>query len=234
MKNNKRNIYSALVSSALALSLPVVAFAADIDEKKAVDIALADADYKVSDVIYSHAEYDFDDGREKWDVEFLVKDNEGLYREYSYEISVSDGHILEKEWEVEDDYRPSDEKADVKQKDNKKADKKDNKADEKASKDVADVKAEDIGKDKAKELALRAFGLDEKDVKILKLKKDHDDGAEVYEVKFRQGFKAKYSCDVLSHSGQVIDKDVEYVEGFFNKVEFGFELFEDWLEGLFD
>ena len=229
MKNNKRNILSSVFSAALALALSASAYAADIDEGKAVEIALKDASFSPADVIYSNAEYDLDDGREKWEVEFLVQDEDGLYREYSYEISADDGRIIEKEWDFEEDYRPSSEaeKADKEQKGEKSR----KKAEEKAP---ADEKAQDIGKDKAYALAVEAFGFDENEVKLLKLKKDRDDGCEVYEVEFRQGFKAKYSCDVLAYSGEIIDKDAEYVEGFFNKIEFGFELFGDWLEGLFD
>ena len=223
MKNNKRNIFSALASAALALSFSVVAFAAEIDESKAIDIAVSDANYKASDVIYSKAEFDFDDGREKWDVEFLVKDSDGLYREYSYELSAKDGHIIEKEWDIEDDYIPS--RVSPEKPKGEKAEK---------VKDKQVHQQQDIGKDKAKELAVKSFDLDEKDVKILKIRKDYDKGVEVYEIKFRQGLKAKYSCDVLAYSGEVAHKDAEYVDGFFNKVEFGFELFGDWLEGLFD
>ncbi len=82
----------------LALSVPV--FAADISKAQAEDIALRDAGYSSSQVVYLNSRQDRDDGRLEYDVEFAVNNSDGSYVEYDYEIS-ADGRILSKDVDVE-------------------------------------------------------------------------------------------------------------------------------------
>lgn len=60
--------------------------------------ALADAGFAESEVRMKRTEKDFDDGIERFEVEFFGPDG----KEYSYEISVADGKILSREAEYDD------------------------------------------------------------------------------------------------------------------------------------
>ncbi len=104
MKKNLRKVSALVLALFLLFSLSFFAFAADISKDQAIDIALGDAGYSASDVVYVNAKFDHDDGLRKWDVDFLVEE-QGLYRDYDYEISAADGRILEKDWEYDNDYR---------------------------------------------------------------------------------------------------------------------------------
>ena len=68
-----------------------------ITENEALDIALKDAGISKKDISYSEVHKDFDDGVSKYDVEFHVG-----RKEYSYDIAVKDGKILEHEAEIDD------------------------------------------------------------------------------------------------------------------------------------
>lgn len=68
--------------------------------------------------------------------------------------------------------------------------------------------AGDIGKEKAKAIALSDANVSEADAQSLKCKKDTDDGRTVYEIKFAaNGIKYEYEIDAAS--GTILDKDRE-------------------------
>lgn len=104
-KTLKKTLAIALTLIAL-FALSLTAFAADISAEDAKAIALKDAGFTSADAIYIAAEYELDDGWKKWNVDFLVQDENGYYVDYDYEISASDGRILERDWDYEDDYIP--------------------------------------------------------------------------------------------------------------------------------
>lgn len=92
---------------------------------------------------------------------------------------------------------------------------------------------EDIGLERAKQIALEAFGIDEKEAALVKAKRDYDDGRLVYEIEYRIGFDKEYSCDVDGVTGQIYDLDIEEKNSIFEKLELLFEIIEAWLESLF-
>lgn len=104
MKKTLKKTLAATLTLILVLTLSLTAFAADITKDKAQEIALNDAGYSLSDVVYITAEFELDDGFKKWNVDFVAEDADGYYRDYDYEINAADGRILEKDWEYEDDY----------------------------------------------------------------------------------------------------------------------------------
>lgn len=104
IKKTLKKSLATTLALIFVLTLSLVAFAADITKDKAKEIALNDAGYSLSDVMYITAEYELDDGFKKWNVDFVVQDSDGHYRDYDYEINAADGKILEKEWDYEDDY----------------------------------------------------------------------------------------------------------------------------------
>ena len=68
--------------------------------------------------------------------------------------------------------------------------------------------SEEIGEDKALEIALEDAGLKESEVKVIKTKLDNDDGRAEYEIKFRKD-RIEYEYSIDAYSGGIIEKDVE-------------------------
>lgn len=68
-----------------------------ISEDKAKSIALDHAGFKESDVQFLRVEYDFDDGVEKYEVDF----KQGKY-EYDYDINAKTGEILSYDKDIDD------------------------------------------------------------------------------------------------------------------------------------
>lgn len=195
MKKNLKKLSSLALAFLLVFSLSVSAFAADVSADKAKSIALRDADYSKSEVSGLYAESDYDNGVKHYDVSFFVKQADGGYLEYDYEVRVSDGKILKKEVERENG----------------------------SSKPSSDSK--NISESEAKKLALAHFGVSQKDVKFLEVKKDYDDGRQVYDIEFCKPYSVKYSCEVDASSKKVRDAEKESVRGLGEKLELFFEVF---------
>ena len=70
---------------------------ARISKEEAMDIALKDAGFTADQVKGLHAEFDYDDGRPEYEVEF----RQGGY-EYDYEIHAETGAILHRDKDRED------------------------------------------------------------------------------------------------------------------------------------
>lgn len=201
MKKNLKKLSSLALVLLVVFSLSLSAFAADISAEGAKVIALNDAGYKASEVSYLKAVLEYDDGVKYYDVSFYVKNADGSYLEYDYEVRAADGRVLEKDVDREN----------VKN------------ADASAKVEAPVNNNSDIGKAKAKELALAHFKLADNDVKFLKVKKDYDDGRAVYDVEFAVGYEVKYSCEVGAADGRVKDAEKEPVRGLFDKLEIFFE-----------
>lgn len=198
MKKNLKKLSSLAFALLVVFSLAVSAFAADVSADQAKSIALEDAGVKQADALYLRAELDYDDGIKYYDVGFYVKNADGSYFEYDYDVRVSDGKIIAKDVDREGVKAPAN--------------------------SAAPEANGDIGAGKAKELALAHFGLKAADVKFLKVKKDYDDGRAVYDVEFCQPYEVKYSCEVVASSGKVIDAEKELARGLFDKIELFFEV----------
>ncbi len=106
MKKNLIKVLSIALVVVSLFSLSFSAFAADISAAEAKNIALKDAGYSAQEVIRIRAEYDIDDGRKVWNIDFLAEDEKGRVLDYDYEINAADGRILERDWEYEDDLYP--------------------------------------------------------------------------------------------------------------------------------
>ena len=70
----------------------------EITEDQAKEIALKDAGLKESDVTFTNVGRDFDDGIEKYDIDFRAN---GM--EYDYDIDIRSGEILSKSSDIDDD-----------------------------------------------------------------------------------------------------------------------------------
>jgi len=210
MKKKFRKLSSLAVAFALVFALAVPALAADISAEDAKAIALKDAGYSQSEVLYLRASAEYDDGVKYFDVSFAVKNEDGSYLEYDYDVAVSDGRILEKDAdrEVVGLPQPSVSEAPA--------------PEVKAS---APAQSSDIGKEEAKAAALKYFSLSSDEVKFLKVRAEYDDGVKVYDVEFCKGYEVKYSCDVVASNGSVVDADKDVARNIFDKLELFFEVF---------
>lgn len=75
---------------------------------------------------------------------------------------------------------------------------------------IKNYKGNDIGKAKAKSIAVKDAGFKKSAVIFKKCKLDVDNGIRLYEVEFTKGSK-KYEYDINSKSGKIIDKDIDYI-----------------------
>ena len=172
----------------------------DIGKDKAKSIALGHAGTTESKTSYLRVEKEYDDGRLEYKVEFRVGN-----KEYDYEISGSSGKILDYDVDVEDDAKKSSstnsKKAESKKTESKPAESKP--AESKKSESVAD-----IGKDKAKSIALGNAGLSESQVSRLRVERDLDDGRVEYSVEFTANGK-EYDYEINGADGKILDVDVD-------------------------
>lgn len=210
MKKKFRKLSSLAVAFALVFALALPAFAADISAEDAKAIALKDAGYSQSEVLYLRAEADYDDGVKYFDVSFAVKNADGSYQEYDYDVAASDGRILEKDADREFVRLPQ---ASVSE------------APAPEVKASAPAQSADIGQEAAKSAALNYFSLSSEEVKFLKVRAEYDDGVKVYDVEFCKPYDVKYSCDVVASDGSVVDADKDVARDIFDKFELFFEVF---------
>lgn len=207
MKKKFRKLSSLAVAFALVFALALPAFAADISAEDAKAIALKNAGYSQSEVLYLRASADYDDGVKYFDVSFAVKNADGSYLEYDYDVAASDGRILEKDADRELVRLPQ---APVS---------------EAPAPESAPAQSADIGKEAAKNAALNYFSLSSDEVKFLRVRAEYDDGVKVYDVEFCKGYEVKYSCDVVASDGSVVDADKDVARDIFDKLELFFEVF---------
>lgn len=85
--------------------------------------------------------------------------------------------------------------------------------------------SDDIGRDKAKEIALQQAGVAEADVTWVKVERDYDDGRLEYNVEFRVGNK-EYEYEVDAKTGQVFERDVDVEDDFDDRYDDRYD--DDW------
>ncbi len=73
---------------------------------------------------------------------------------------------------------------------------------------VKQVKATEITEDKALQIALDHAGYQKGDTLYTQVKKDFEDGQEVYEVEFRVGF-VEYNYNISVTNGQIVDFEID-------------------------
>ena len=140
-------------------------------------------------------EFDYDDGRAVYDIDFKY----GGY-EYDYEIDASTGAIIKSEKEFDDDYRPTGSASG-------------NSGNSTSGNTVSGNSGSAnnyITQETAKATALNHAGVKESDVLFFKNEFDRDDGKAVYEIEFKHGaYEYEYEIDALT--GEVIksEKDID-------------------------
>ena len=152
-----------------------------VDEAKAQEIALAHAGVKAADATITKSKLDYDDGRQVYEIEFIVSSGTG-YTEYDYEIDAATGKIISYDYDAES-YTPS-----------------------QSTNTNANVK---ISEATAKQTALaRVSGATEKDIYEWKL--DYDDGRPEYEGKIIYG-GTEYEFTIDANTGAIIEWDMESI-----------------------
>lgn len=146
---------------------------------KAKSKALSDAGLSSSDVTYTKAKFDYDDGVYVYDIEFYTSTYE-----YDYEINASTGAIRSKDMEA------------------RKTNKVNNTSNNSENSNAY------IGVDKAKSIAVSHAGFSVSDVNFSKAKLEKDDGKMVYEVEFyKNGMEYEYKINATT--GSIIEYDSE-------------------------
>lgn len=157
-----------------------------ITAAKAKEIALKDAGVDASKATFVKAEYDFDDGAKKYDVEFVAN---GV--EYEYEIHAEKGTVLKREKEKADSGNKVASTQPVSKPTN------------------ANNSNDTITAAKAKEIALRHAGIAADKVAYIKAEYDYDDGVRQYEVEFKVD-KVEYDYVINAVTGSVIGYEKDY------------------------
>ena len=75
---------------------------------------------------------------------------------------------------------------------------------------ATEAATEDIGVDKATEIALADAGLSEGDVTFTKQAPDIDDGVSIYEIEFTSG-ETKYEYDIEAATGKIFSRDTDSI-----------------------
>ena len=152
-----------------------------VDEAKAQEIALAHAGVKAADATITKSKLDYDDGRQVYEIEFVVSSGTG-YTEYDYEIDAATGKIVSYDYDAEN-YIPS-----------------------QNTNTNANVK---ISEAAAKQTALsRVPGATA--ANLYKFKLDFDDGRWEYEGEIRYG-TMEYEFTIDANTGAIIEWDMESI-----------------------
>lgn len=170
---------------------------AQITLDKAKETALTDAGLSDSEVTFTKAKSDWDDGISVYDIEFYTENTE-----YEYEINASTGAIHEKSVEKFKVNSADQRGIDTEQKSSGHS------SESFAQKQESD--AEQISLDTAKNTALSDASLSSSDVNYTETKLDYDDGVAVYDIEFLTSTH-KYEYKIDTSTGVIISKNVEII-----------------------
>lgn len=200
MKSKVGKIIGGLVGLSLLLGGGIFA-ATKLAESKsigadnAVKFALADAGFDASQVHLLRADFEREDGKYIYEVDF-IKDG----AEYDYDILASDGTIIKRDIGEGGKYPAPSQAIDLGKAGEKQVEKQEPKSKESNSKSIS--------LDQAKEIVLQDAGFKAEEVSFIKETKDFDDGLETYELDFIAG-QDKYDYEVSVVDGRILDKDLD-------------------------
>lgn len=168
-----------------------------IESSKALEIACAHANAPVNDVRNTEVEFDYDDGRMVYDVEF---DYNGI--EYDYDIDAVSGEIVKSDKDRDDDYRANSNQNNAPASSNQNNAAANNSANQ-----------DKISSSEAKSIAFKHAGISSSDVRDLSCELDRENGKLIYEVDFdSNGYEYEYDIDAAN--GNILknrkEKDDDY------------------------
>lgn len=168
-----------------------------IGEERALEIALKHAGAQANEILVEKNRLDYEDGAMVYEVEFYYQEHE-----FEYDIDALSGEIRHVDKEREK--APEEKQNQSSQKDgaqNGSSSQKDSNASVQAS-------GQDIGREKAVEIALSHAGLSQSNVRDLDVEKDKKKGSIVYEVDFEaNGYE--YDYDIDAATGEIVKQDKE-------------------------
>lgn len=177
-----------------------------IGKEKAKETAFAHAQVKEADVRELEVEMDYEYKTMVYELDF----SSGEY-EYDYVIDAKTGEILHSHREIDDDYTVPTVKNEVttaKQNETTTKQNETTTAKQNEGTDKAETTVNDIGREKAKSIALSHAGLSESAVNRLRVERDRDDGRIEYSVEFTADGK-EYDYEISGETGRILDYDVE-------------------------
>ena len=180
----------------MALTLAAVSFGSmgvatmaqstqNIGAQKAKEVALSHAKLKASDVTFTKAVLDYDDGIAVYDVEFYTGS-----ASYDYEIGAVKGNVREFDKDVlnSNAIKPS------------------------VTPSTGTTTAQTIGAQKAKEVALAHAKLKASDVVFTKAQLEYDNGVPVYDVEFHTT-TTEYDYEIDAVKGTLREFDIDALKG---------------------
>nr|WP_302660662.1 PepSY domain-containing protein [uncultured Clostridium sp.] len=164
--NNTNNVQNNIVNNT-----------GDISVDKAKEIALSHAGLSADQVTFVQANMDFDDGIQKYEIEFYCNG-----QEYDYEINSSNGQIIQFDYDMEYNYIPNNNTTNYQSNVNTTA---------------------NISVERAKEIALSHAGLSADQVTFVQVNMDFDDGIQKYEIEFYYNYR-EYSYEIDANTGNIL------------------------------
>ena len=153
----------------------------DISLDEAKQIALSHAGLNSNQVTFGQAKKDFDEGIQKYEIEFYCNG-----KEYDYEINATNGQIIKYDYDMEYNYTPNNSQSN-------------NQSNTQSTvNDTTKISAE-----KAKQIALSHAGLTSSQVTLKRTELDFDDGTQKYEVEFYYNNR-EYSYEIDANTGAVL------------------------------
>ena len=156
-----------------------------ISSDEAKQIALQHANLSDNQVTFIKVSQDYDDGINKYEIEFYYNNTE-----YDYEINAYSGEILKFDYDAEY-YNPSNTIS--------------------YSNSQSSSTQNLISSDEAKNIALQHANLTDNQVTFIKVSQDYDDGINKYEIEFYYN-NTEYDYEINAYSGEILkfDYDAEY------------------------
>lgn len=154
----------------------------NISLERAKEIALEHAGLDSDEVTFIKLNKEFDDGIQRYEIEFYSNG-----KEYDYEINAYNGQIIKYDYDMENNYTPNNNLIN----------------------DQSNIgSTTNISLERAKEIALQNAGLESNQVSFKKVKLDIDDGIQKYEVEFYSNGK-EYDYEIDANSGDIISYEIE-------------------------
>ena len=151
----------------------------DITQDQALEIAKKDAGVTDSKIFNLAVKLDYDNGIKVYEIEFDTAE-----MEYEYDIAVSDGRIVDKKSEMQDNVNTA-----------------------KPTK-TPSSQTGDITQDQALEIAKKDAGVTDSKIFNLEVKLDYDNGIRVYEIEFDTA-EMEYEYEISTSDGSILKKEYD-------------------------
>ncbi len=152
----------------------------DITQDQALEIAKKDAGVTDSKIFNLEVKLDYDNGIKVYEIEFDTAE-----MEYEYDIAVSDGRIVNRKSEMQDNVNTT----------------------AKPTK-TPSSQTGDITQDQALEIAKKDAGVTNSKIFNLEVKLDYDNGIKVYEIEFDTA-EMEYEYDIAVSDGRIVNRKSE-------------------------